>query len=105
MSICPFVADAAAGEERKKSGDEDATLLPFCGRRPTGEDIFESVQSYCSLSLRIRVKLRRVQKRVSRRLVSKPDLVLFWSCHSLYVGHIKILCAAMTTPGIYGLSD
>ena len=40
MSMFPRLsAGAPGGDERKKSGEEEATLLPFCNGRPAGEDM------------------------------------------------------------------
>ena len=44
VALLPFVAGVpAAGEERKKSGEEDATLLPFWFRECLGVDILPVV--------------------------------------------------------------
>ena len=42
----PFVAEAPAGEERKKSGDEEGGLLLFCSLLLLGVDI---LSVYCRL--------------------------------------------------------
>lgn len=43
VALLPFVAGVPAGEERKKSGEDDATLFPFWFLRFLGVDILPTV--------------------------------------------------------------
>ena len=43
--MLPFVAGGGAGDELKKSGDDDAGFWPFCTLRPVGVDIFDEFES------------------------------------------------------------